>query len=31
MTGDELAAVRDLYDTTDQSAALETAELGGVQ
>ncbi len=27
MTSDELAAVRDLYDTTDQSAALETAEL----
>ena len=27
MTSDELAAVRDLYDTTDQSAALKTAEL----
>ena len=26
MTTDELAAVRDLYDTTDQSAALDTAE-----
>lgn len=27
MTSDELDAMRDLYDTTDQAAALETAEL----
>ena len=27
MTDDEFTAVRDLYDTTDQSAVLEVAEL----